>query len=125
MALKFFKRNPNQAEMSFVDHLEALRWHIVRSFLAIIIIAVVLFIKMNWVFDKVIMGPLRKDFISYTGLCALGRKLHMGDVLCMPPVDIKMQTTTFSSQFISSITIAFIGGFIVLPERAPHVPVAA
>jgi len=113
MALKFFKRNPNQAEMSFVDHLEALRWHIVRSFLAIIIIAVVLFIKMNWVFDKVIMGPLRKDFISYTGLCALGRKLHMGDVLCMPPVDIKMQTTTFSSQFISSITIAFIGGFIV------------
>ena len=113
MALKFLKRNPNQAEMSFVDHLEALRWHIVRSFLAIIIIAIVLFVKMNWVFDKVIMGPLRKDFISYTGLCALGRKLHMGDVLCMPPVDIKMQTTTFSSQFISSITIAFMGGFIV------------
>jgi sec-independent protein translocase protein TatC len=113
MALKFFKRNPDQAEMSFVDHLEALRWHIVRSVLAIVIIAVVLFIKMNWVFDKVIMGPLRKDFISYTGLCNLGRKLHMGDVLCMPPVEIKMQTTTFSSQFISSITIAFIGGFIV------------
>jgi sec-independent protein translocase protein TatC len=113
MALKFLKRNPNQAEMSFVDHLEALRWHIVRSFLAIIIIAIVLFVKMNWIFDKVIMGPLRKDFISYTGLCSLGRKLHMGDVLCMPPVEIKMQTTTFSSQFISSITIAFIGGFIV------------
>lgn len=113
MALKFFKRNPDQAEMSFVDHLEALRWHIVRSVLAIIIIAIVLFIKMNWIFDKVIMGPLRKDFISYTGLCSLGRKLHLGDVLCMPPVEIKMQTTTFSSQFISSITIAFIGGFIV------------
>jgi sec-independent protein translocase protein TatC len=113
MALKFFKRNPDQAEMSFIDHLEALRWHIVRSVLAIIIIAIVLFIKMNWIFDKVIMGPLRKDFISYTGLCSLGRKLHLGDVLCMPPVEIKMQTTTFSSQFISSITIAFMGGFIV------------
>jgi sec-independent protein translocase protein TatC len=113
MALKFLNRNPNQAEMSFVDHLEALRWHIVRSFLAIIIIAIVLFVKMNWIFDKVIMGPLRKDFISYTGLCNLGRKLHLGDVLCMPPVEIKMQTTTFSSQFISSITIAFMGGFIV------------
>ena len=99
--------------MSFVDHLEALRWHIVRSVLAIMIIAIALFIKMNWIFDKIIMGPLRKDFISYTGLCNLGRTLHMGDVLCMPPIDIKMQTTTFSSQFISSITIAFIGGFIV------------
>jgi sec-independent protein translocase protein TatC len=68
---------------------------------------------MNWIFDKVIIGPLRKDFISYTGLCNLGRTLHLGDVLCMPPVDIKMQTTTFSSQFISSITIAFMGGFVV------------
>lgn len=113
MALKFFNRNPDQAEMSFVDHLEALRWHIVRSVLSIVIIAIVLFIKMSWIFDKVIMGPLRKDFISYVGLCTLGRKLHMGDVLCMPPVNIKMQTTTFSSQFISSITIAFVGGFIV------------
>jgi len=113
MALSFFKRNPDQAEMSFIDHLEALRWHIVRSVLAIMVIAIVLFIKMNWVFDKIIMGPMRKDFISYTGLCSLGRKLHMGDVLCMPGVDVKMQTTTFSSQFISSISIAFIGGFIV------------
>jgi sec-independent protein translocase protein TatC len=113
MALNFFNRNPDQAEMSFVDHLEALRWHVVRSVLAIMIIAIILFIKMNWVFDKIIMGPMRKDFISYTGLCTLGRKLHMGDVLCMPGIDVKMQTTTFSSQFISSISIAFIGGFIV------------
>jgi sec-independent protein translocase protein TatC len=113
MAFKLFNRNPDQAEMSFVDHLEALRWHIVRSFIAILVVAIVLFIKMNWFFDKVILGPLRKDFISYTGLCNLGRALHMGDVLCMPPVDIKMQTTTFSSQFISSITLAFVGGFIV------------
>ena len=58
--------------MSFVDHLEALRWHIVRSVLAIVVIAILLFIKMNWIFDKVIMGPLRKDFISYTGLCTPG-----------------------------------------------------
>ena len=113
MAFSFFNRNPDQAEMSFVDHLEALRWHVVRSVLAIMIIAIVLFIKMNWVFDKIIMGPMRKDFISYTGLCNLGRALHMGDVLCMPGIDVKMQTTTFSSQFISSISIAFIGGFIV------------
>jgi sec-independent protein translocase protein TatC len=113
MAFKLFNRTASQAEMSFVDHLEALRWHIVRSVLAIMIIAILLFINMNWIFDKIIMGPLRKDFISYTGLCNLGRTLHMGDVLCMPPIDVKMQVTTFSSQFINSITIAAMGGFIV------------
>jgi sec-independent protein translocase protein TatC len=113
MAFKFFNRNPEQAEMSFVDHLEALRWHIVRSVLAILVVAIVLFVNMNWVFDKIIMGPLRPDFISYTGLCSLGRKLHLGDVFCMPPINIKMQVTTFSSQFINSITIAAVGGFIV------------
>jgi len=114
MAFKLFNRNIGQQEMSFVDHLEALRWHIVRSVLAIVIVAIFIFIKINWIFDKVITGPLHNDFFSYTFLCKLGRKLHMGDALCMQSVqNLKLQTTTFGSQFISSITIAFIGGFIV------------
>lgn len=112
MALKLFNRNPDQAEMSFVDHLEALRWHIVRSLLAVMVGAIVIFIKIDWVFDHIILGPVQKDFITYTGLCRLSHWLHIGDALCMPPVNIKMQTTAFSSQFMSSITIAFIGGFI-------------
>lgn len=100
--------------MSFVDHLEALRWHIVRSAFAIVIVAIVIFIKMNWIFDKIIRGPIRKDFISYAGLCNLGRKLHMGDALCLDSVaGLQLQTTQFSSQFISSINIAIVGGFIV------------
>jgi sec-independent protein translocase protein TatC len=113
MALNLFNRQPGQTEMSFVDHLEALRWHIVRSVLAVVVIAIVLFIKMSWLFDKVIMGPMRKDFISSEALCGLGHKLHLGDVFCIQAVTAKMQTTTFSSQFISSITIAVVGGFIV------------
>src|SRR6516225_4772797 len=114
MAFKLFNRNIGQQEMSFVDHLEALRWHIVRSVLAIVVVAILIFIKIDWIFDKVITGPLHNDFFSYTFLCKLGRKLHMGDVLCMQSVqNLKLQTTTFGSQFISSITIAFIGGFIV------------
>src|SRR5262249_20650201 len=54
------------------------------------------------------------DFVSYTALCKLGHKLGMGSALCMQSVDrLKLQTTTFGSQFISSITIAFMGGFII------------
>jgi len=113
MALNLFNRGPGQQEMSFIDHLEALRWHIVRSAFAIVIVSIVMFIKMNWVFDRIIMGPFRKDFISYTGLCNLSHALHLGDALCTPPIEVKLQTTTFSSQFINSITIAFMGGFVV------------
>ena len=113
MALPFFNRGGNQSEMSFVDHLEALRWHIVRSVLAIVVIAIVLFIKMSWIFDKVITAPLRKDFISSAALCSLSHKLGVGETLCIQAVSARMQTTTFSSQFISSITIAIVGGFIV------------
>jgi sec-independent protein translocase protein TatC len=114
MAFKFFNRNPNHAEMSFIDHLEALRWHIVRSVLAIVIIAVVVFIKMDWIFENIITGPLHSNFVSYTWLCRMGHKMHMGDALCLQSIDkLKLQTTTFGSQFISSITIAFICGFIV------------
>src|ERR1700753_1009903 len=107
MALNLLNRNPGQDEMSFIDHLEALRWHIVRSAFAIVIIAIVLFIKMEWLFDKVIRGPIRADFVSYVGLCNLGHRLGMHDALCLQSVQgLTLQTTQFSSQFISSINIA-------------------
>jgi len=112
MARSLFNRNGSQAEMSFVDHLEALRWHIIRSLLAIIVMAVVIFVKIDWVFDHIILGPIQKDFVTYTGLCRLGRWLGAGDVLCMPVVTTKLQANTFGTQFMTSISIAFMGGFI-------------
>ena len=99
-------------DMTFIDHLEALRWHIVRSLLAVMVFAVFIFIKIDWVFDRIITGPLQNDFISYRAFCWLSHVLHLGDAFCMPAINIKMQTTEFSSQFMSSITIAFVGGFI-------------
>ena len=114
MALNLLNRNKDGEEMSFVDHLEALRWHIVRAAFAVVIVAIVIFIKMDWLFEKVIRGPIRTDFVSYVGLCNLGRKLGMKDALCLQSVaGLKLQTTQFSSQFISSINIAIVGGFIV------------
>ncbi len=108
----FNKTGPNGEEMAFVDHLEALRWHIVRSLIAILFFAILIFIKIDWVFDRVISGPLQNDFVSYIAFCDLSHWLNLGNALCMPPMHIKMQTTEFSSQFMSSITIAFVGGFI-------------
>lgn len=113
----FFKRirgnqDSDDSEMSFIDHLEALRWHIVRSVLAVLVFAIAIFINIDWIFDNVIMGPTQKDFISYKFLCNLSHKIGMGDSLCMPPIAMKIQVTTVSGTFMSSISIAAIGGIL-------------
>lgn len=113
MALPFFNRNGNAKEMSFIDHLEELRWHIIRSVIVIFIAACVIWFTMNWFFDTIILGPIRKDFFTFTALCRFSHWAHLGDTLCMPTVDITMQTTSFGSQFVSSITLGLIGGFII------------
>lgn len=114
MATSILKRTgkPSVAEMSFIDHLEALRWHIVRSIIAVMIFAIFIFINIDWVFDYVISGPLQNDFVTYIQLCKLSHWLNLGDAFCMPPINVKMQTTQFGSQFMSSITIGIVGGFI-------------
>ncbi len=108
-----FSKAARPKQMSFVDHLEVLRGHIVRSLLAVLIMGIVFFIYRNWIFDNIITGPINPDFITYRFFCNLSHWLHAGDKLCMPPVQISMQTTSFSGQFVSSITMAFTGGFIV------------
>lgn len=100
--------------MSFVDHLEELRWHIVRSLIAILLIAIVIFVYMDTFFDTVIMGPIRPNFISYEALCGFSHWVGLGDSLCLPTLqNLHLQSTTFGSQFISSISIAFVTGFII------------
>ena len=99
--------------MTFIYHLEVLRWHIVRSVLAILISAILFFIYIDEIFDLVIMGPTRNDFISYRVLCDLSHFLGMGDSLCMPPMKLNLQVTSISGTFMSSITIAVVGGLLV------------
>ena len=111
--LQKLQKSKLPVEMGFVDHLEALRGHIVRAVIAILVVAIVIFINIDWVFDVIVFGPMRKDFVSYTGLCNFSHYLHLGDALCMPAPNVQMQVTAFGSQFMSSISIAFMGGFII------------
>ncbi len=108
------RRGPalESAEMSFVDHLEALRWHIVRAVIAILLAAIAIFVCIDWIFDNVIMAPVNKDFVSYTGLCRLSHWLHIGDALCMPPVQINYQANQVSGLFSTAINVSIIGGII-------------
>jgi sec-independent protein translocase protein TatC len=117
LALKLIERRkentPEGAEMSFVDHLEELRWHIMRAVIAILICAIACFIYIDELMDVVIFGPIEKGFVTYEWLCKFGHKIGAGDSLCLPVPNVQMQTTTFGGQFISSITIAFISGLII------------
>ena len=112
--MALFNRNngSGKSEMTFIDHLEELRVHIIRSVLAILIMAVVIFVYRDWIFDNIVVGPINKDFISYRLLCQFSHWAHLGNTLCMPPVSVTMQSTTFGGQFLSSITMAFVGGII-------------
>ncbi|MDF2190795.1 twin-arginine translocase subunit TatC [Paraflavitalea sp. CAU 1676] len=115
MALSLFnRRKTDNPEMTFVDHLEELRWHIMRSLIAVIVGAIVIFINIDWVFTKVIAGPLQDDFLTYSALCKFSQWIGAGDTLCLPPPKVKeLQVIAFGSQFMTSISIAFVGGFII------------
>lgn len=113
MALFNRKAAADQEEMSFIDHLEELRGHIIRSIISILVMAIVIFIYRNWIFDNIIVGPINKDFVSYKALCDFSHWLRIGDALCMPPVEVTMQSTTFGGQFLSTISMAIVGGIIM------------
>jgi sec-independent protein translocase protein TatC len=115
MAIPFLdRRRSNENEMTFIDHLEELRWHIVRSVIAILAAAILIFINIDWVFDNIVMGPIRNDFVSYRYLCLFSHALHIGDALCMPPIPegYKLLGNTVSGPFMSAVQIGIIGGFI-------------
>lgn len=112
MALFNRNRGGTKSEMSFIDHLEELRSHIIRSVVAILVMAIVIFIYRDWVFDYVVAGPINKNFITYSALCRFSHWAHMGNALCMPPVEVSMQSNTFGGQFLGSISMALVGGVI-------------
>lgn len=99
--------------MSFMGHLEALRWHLMRSVVVWLIAAITIFVFIDWVYDEIILAPSSEHFITYGALCRFGHWLHVGDGLCMPPVKIDFQVTEVNGTFTSAISIALIGAIIV------------
>lgn len=112
--MAFFAANKNTgAEMSFLQHLEELRWHLVRSAIVVMVFAITAFCFNDFVFDTIIFGPLRSDFISYEVLCKLGYKIGAGDVMCMTIKPQHLQTLSASEQFFNHMWISFLAGIIL------------
>jgi sec-independent protein translocase protein TatC len=108
-------RGKGDVEMSFMDHLEELRWHIVRSLLAIIAIGVVLFIRKDFLFDVLILGPKDPNFPTYRAMCWLADRFNLGDDLCITEISFKLINRDLSAPFMlhlqTSFTVALVAAF--------------
>jgi len=115
MALSFLrkKNRDDGSEMSFVDHLEALRGHLFRSVVAIAIGAIIAGIYNKFIIKQILLGPTRDEFPTYGFICRMGRSLRLGDALCMEGLALKLQSTTVSGQFSMWFTVVLISGLIL------------
>jgi sec-independent protein translocase protein TatC len=113
-----FNNNSEKAEMSFLEHLEALRWHLMRAVIAVLTLAIVLFFYREIVFDNFLFAPKHPDFWTYRMLCLLSDYLEMGDALCIRELPFELINTELSGQFTMHIWVSFVAGFIL---AAPYV----
>jgi sec-independent protein translocase protein TatC len=98
-----------KGEMTFLEHLEELRWHIIRSVIAIITFSIVAFIFKNVLFDIVLMGPSRYDFWTNRMLAQLSDYLNISGLI-LNEKPLQLQNTAVAGQFIAHIKISLITG---------------
>jgi sec-independent protein translocase protein TatC len=101
-----------EKEMTFLDHLEVLRWHLVRSILAIIVFAIVAFIFHKVIFDYVILAPKTPEFWTNQKLCALGDLVNMAS-LCINAVPFEVINISMAGQFSTHIMVSLVLGVIL------------
>ena len=97
-----------EAEMSFFDHLEALRWHLVRAAIAICVFTAGAFYFYDFIFSTIIMGPAKANFWTYTTMCNLGHWLHRD--FCFTEVHIQLVNNEMAGQFTLQINSALLIG---------------
>lgn len=104
-----------EAEMSFFDHLDVLRKHLIRSSLAIIVFTGVAFAYYDFIFDTIIMGPKNPQFWTYRMMCSLSEKFNLGPDFCITKIPFAIINTEMAGQFTlqlnSSLMIGIILGF--------------
>ena len=105
----------NPDNMSFLDHLEVLRWHLIRCVVAILIGTIGAFVSKEFVFGTLIDGPKEPSFITYQLFCDLSKKLGLDESLCVGEMPFELITTKMADMFSihiwTSITLGFILAF--------------
>ncbi|GGC02744.1 twin-arginine translocase subunit TatC [Dyadobacter sediminis] len=98
-------------EMSFIGHLEELRWHVIRAAGSILVFAILSFIYIKEIYHYVIIAPAKPDFWTYRMLCKLADKVGY-DELCIKALNFKLQAIGVGDQFTMSMTSSVIAGLV-------------
>ncbi|TQD38714.1 twin-arginine translocase subunit TatC [Haloflavibacter putidus] len=99
--------------MSFLDHLEELRWHLIRATMAVLLAGVVAFLAKGFIFDVVLFGPKRADFVTYDILCKAAQFLNLDESFCFDEIPFRIQSRKMAGQFSAHMWTAIIAGFIM------------
>jgi sec-independent protein translocase protein TatC len=101
-----------EKEMSFLEHLEELRWHVIRSMVAVVIFTIGAFIVAQWIFENIIFAPARPDFPTFQFLCRLGDMIG-SEGLCVKDIPFKVQSRNMTGQFTMHIMASFVLGLVI------------
>jgi len=104
-------QDEEEGGMSFLDHLEALRWHLLRSVSAVLIFSVAAFIAKDFVFGVLILGPSKVDFLTYRVLCDVGNYFGI-PALCINDLPFTIQSRQMTGQFSMHMTSSMVVGLI-------------
>jgi sec-independent protein translocase protein TatC len=99
-------------EMTFLEHLEELRWHLMRSLIAIVAFAIIVFLAKDFVWGSIILAPARVDFWTYEMLCLAGDRLNSSG-LCIDELPFIIQSRKMTGQFTTHITTSVLIGLII------------
>lgn len=98
--------------MSFLEHLEVLRWHIIRAIMGILVFAIIAFVFKDIVFNKVLLAPKLPEFITNRLLCDLGRKVNILK-LCINSQPFELISIKMAGQFSMHIMVSLIAGLVI------------
>ena len=106
------KRGEGEGEMTFLQHLEELRWHLIRAFIAVVAGAIVAFVFKDIIFDHIILAPNNPDFITNRLLCKLSEIVDV-PALCINQNPIELISIKMAGQFTTHINISLVAGLII------------
>jgi len=99
--------------MSFLDHLEELRWHLVRSTICVFIFTIILFVFQKQVYNQFLLAHLQPDFITYQWFCDLFTKVGLESSFCNINFNAKLQSLAPTNQLMNALWSSFILGLIL------------
>ncbi|HRT47214.1 MAG TPA: twin-arginine translocase subunit TatC, partial [Bacteroidales bacterium] len=103
------RNSVNEKEMTFLEHLEELRWHIIRSIIFMVAMIVIAFTQKNLIFNKIILAPKNPDFFTNRILCKLGSLVNT-DLLCINTKPFELINIQMSGQLTTHIAISIVAG---------------